>query len=214
MTVTAEPVDAELVARMAAGDREAFAALFRRHQASVYRFSRQMLGSRDAAEDVTQDVFIALAENARRFDSKLGSLTTYLYGITRHIILQRHKRDRGRTDVDIDAIADNDAAHLAVSGDPIEALSQAQRVELLRAAILRLPIHYREAIVLCELHDLSYEDAATVARCPVGTIRSRLSRARQMLMERCTDLARHESAARQAPRVGKKTWLIPTKNNC
>ena len=70
MSVTAEPTDSELVGRMASGDREAFAALFRRHQATVYRFSRQMLGSKEAAEDVTQDVFLALAQNVRRFDRR------------------------------------------------------------------------------------------------------------------------------------------------
>lgn len=215
MTVIAEPTDPELVSRMAAGDREAFAALFRRHQATVYRFSRQMLGSQDAAEDVTQEVFIALAENAQRFDPGLGSVTTYLYGIARNLILQRHKRNRIRVEVDIDAIASHDPVSLAVGGDLAEALARAQLMERLRAAILRLPVHYREAIVLCELHGLSYEDAAAVAKCPVGTIRSRLSRARRMLLARCTELFRPLRAERNGLRAeGKKRWLIPTKNNC
>lgn len=64
--------DLDLLALMAGGDREAFGALFRRYQRSVYRFARQMTGSKEAAEDVTQEVFIALAENAGRYDSELG----------------------------------------------------------------------------------------------------------------------------------------------
>ena len=190
MSVPEEPADSKLVARMASGDREAFAELFRRHQATVYRFSRQMLGSREAAEDVTQDVFIALARNAHRFDPGIASLTTYLYGVARNLILQRHKRSRARVEVDIDSIEGEEAAGLATAPDPIDALSRTQMLRQLRGAILRLPVHYREAIVLCELNGLSYEDAAAIAGCPVGTIRSRLSRARRILIERCRTLLR------------------------
>ena len=73
----------------------------------------------------------------------------------------------------------------AQSANPAAELSRKESVGLVREAILGLPVHYREAIVLCELNGLSYEEAAHVVRCPVGTIRSRLSRARQLLMERC-----------------------------
>jgi RNA polymerase sigma-70 factor (ECF subfamily) len=193
---------------MATGDREAFGALFRRHQATIYRFSRQMLGAKDAAEDVTQDAFVALAENAGRFDATRGSLTTYLYGIARHLILQRHKQSRLRMEVELDSVTDEALALTAASGDPVEAISRAQLMERMRAAILRLPVHYREAVVLCELHGLSYEDAAAIAKCPVGTIRSRLSRGRQILSDRCADLSS------RAGRVRGQTWLIPTKSNC
>ena len=85
-SVTVDPTDSDLVARLAEGDREALAVLFRRHQAAVYRFSRQMLGSREAAEDVTQEVFVALAKCGQRFDASIGSLTTYLYGIARNLV--------------------------------------------------------------------------------------------------------------------------------
>ena len=212
--VTSDVLDAELIDRMAAGDREAFALLFRRHQATVYRFCRQMLGSKDAAEDVTQDVFVALAETGHRFDPARASLTTYLYGIARHLILRRHRRARGRTEIDIDALSAEDAEALSTATDPIEALSRAQLLEHVRTAIVKLPVHYREVLVLCELHGLSYEDAAAIAKCPVGTIRSRLSRARQILLERCAILVNPDSIERRTPRGGRKLWLIPTKNDC
>lgn len=170
---------------MVRGDRDAFAALFQRHQATVLRFSKQMLGSRDAAEDVTQEVFIALAQNGRHYDAAIGSLSTYLYGIARNLVLHHHKRNRSRAEVDLDSVEGNGARALTTSIDPLGELSRAQMRRQLRQAILRLPMHYREIIVLCELNGLSYEEAATVAGCPVGTIRSRLSRARQMLIERC-----------------------------
>jgi len=244
MSVTTELTDPELLDRMAGGDREALAIIFRRHHATVYRFSRQMLGSIEAAEDVTQDVFVALTKAAGRFDPAVASLSTYLYGIARHLVLQRYKRSRARIEVNIDAIAGQDEAPFAISSDPAETIARAQASRELRQAILRLPVHYREVLVLCELNGLSYEDAAAIVRCPVGTVRSRLSRARQMLIERCrtlldlksTDKAEgsrlrlpenaQATASLAEARLGRakaggqrdesrgKRWLIPTKNNC
>ena len=118
MIVTTEPTDPELLDRMAAGDREALALIFRRHHGTVYRFSRQMLGSREAAEDVTQDVFVALTKSAGRFNPDVASLSTYLYGIARNLVLQRYKRSRGRIEVSIDAIGGEDETAFAVSNDP------------------------------------------------------------------------------------------------
>ena len=146
MSVTEYPSDSNLVGLMASGDREAFAALFRRHQATVYRFTRQMLGSKEAAEDVTQDVFIALARNAGRFDQSKGSLTTYLYGIARNLIFQRQKRLRGMIEVDIDSVDAEASAVLATVADPADTLSRAHQIRQLRLAILRLPVRYREVI--------------------------------------------------------------------
>ena len=225
MSVTTELTDPELLDRMAGGDREALAIIFRRHHATVYRFSRQMLGSIEAAEDVTQDVFVALTKAAGRFDPAVASLSTYLYGIARNLVLQRYKRSRARIEVNIDAIAGQDEAPFAISSDPAEAIARAQASRGLRQAILRLPVHYREVVVLCELNGLSYEDAAAIIGCPVGTVRSRLSRARQMLIERCKALLergqRAEGIAESSRAEGRakgegrgKRWLIPTKNNC
>jgi RNA polymerase sigma-70 factor (ECF subfamily) len=219
MSVTTEPTDPELLDRMSSGDREALAIIFRRHHGTVYRFSRQMLGSKEAAEDVTQDVFVALTRSAGRFNPAVASLSTYLYGIARNLVLQRYKRSRARLEVSIDAMDGGDLAAFATSSDPADALSRAQATRQLRMAILRLPIHYREVVVLCELNGLSYEDAAVVAGCPVGTVRSRLSRARQILIERCRTMLIADRAESQEPRAkakakGTKRWLIPTKNNC
>jgi RNA polymerase sigma-70 factor (ECF subfamily) len=213
--MTTEPTDPELLDRMVAGDRDALALIFRRHQGTVYRFSRQMLGSKDAAEDVTQDVFVALTKNAGRFNPEVASLSTYLYGIARNLVLQRYKRSRARVEVTIEEIGREDEGAFAVSSDPTDQLSRAEATRQLRQAILRLPMHYREIVVLCELNGLSYEEAAVIANCPVGTVRSRLSRARQMLIERCRNTLFADRAESKEQRAeGRKRWLIPTKNNC
>ena len=174
-----QPTDAELLTRMSAGDREAFAVLFRRHQRSVYRFSMQMTGAADVAEDITQDVFMALARGGSRYESRQGAFSTYLYGIARHLVLQREKGRRARHEVALDERAAPPALH-----DPLEQIDRSDKVAALRRAILRLPPHYREAIVLCELHELPYDVAAAIVGCPVGTIRSRLNRARRLLADR------------------------------
>ena len=147
---------------------------------------------------------MALAANAGRFDPAVASLSTYLYGIARNLIIKRYKRSRAWTEVNIDAVEGGDAAALATSSDPTDALSRAQMIGQLRLAILRLPVHYREVVVLCELNGMSYEEAAAVAGCPVGTVRSRLNRARRMLVQRCQRFFNAE---------GLKC-LILTKNNC
>ena len=205
MSVTSEPTDPELLERIAAGDREALAIVFRRHQGTVYRFSRQMLGSTEAAEDVTQDVFVALTKSAGRFNPEVASLSTYLYGIARNLVLQRYKKSRARVEVNIDDVAGEHEAAFATSSDPTDAISRAQATRQLRQAILRLPVRYREVVVLCELTGLSYEEAAALAGCPVGTVRSRLSRARQMLIARCRNFLSTETEMK---------CLILTKNNC
>ena len=219
MSVTTEPTDPELLDRMSSGDREALAIIFRRHHGTVYRFSRQMLGSKEAAEDVTQDVFVALAKSAGRFNPAVASLVDLSVRYCAKpgaAALQakpraargQHRRDcRGRE------------AAFATSSDPADVLSLAQATRQLRLAILRLPVHYREVVVLCELNGLSYEDAAAIAGCPVGTVRSRLSRARQILIERCRtmlapDRAEGRGQRAEQAREQEKRWLIPTKNNC
>jgi RNA polymerase sigma-70 factor (ECF subfamily) len=227
MSVATDPTDPELLDRMAMGDREALAIIFRRHHGTVYRFSRQMLGSKEAAEDVTQDVFVALTKGAGRFNREVASLSTYLYGIARNLVLQRYKRSRARVEVNIDAMGDDEAV-FATTSDPTETMARDHATRALRRAILRLPVHYREVVVLCELNGLSYEEAAAIAGCPVGTVRSRLSRARQMLIDRCKAVLapngtesnsrlapdRAEGKAQRAETEGTKRWLIPTKNNC
>ncbi len=177
-----DPDDA-LVTRMVAGDRDAFEALFRRYHLSVRRFALQMTGLPDVADDVTQDVFMALAKGGDRYEVGHGALSTYLYGIARNLVAQRERRLRRRGEVNLDTLSPEQTPVSVV--DLADHLAQRTRITALRRAILRLPPRYREVLVLCELHSVRYEDAATVIGCPVGTVRSRLSRARRLLADRC-----------------------------
>lgn len=172
-----EQSEAALIERAQAGEREAFALLYRRHQATVYRFARAMTGSDTLAEDVVQEVFLALMKEIGRYDASRAALRTYLFGVARNISRYHTRGLRRMTSLD--------AAHSMVSSDdPSAALLVSDRVRYLRAAIAALPVRYREVILLCDVHDLNYAEAAAALKVPVGTVRSRLHRARQQLLDR------------------------------
>jgi RNA polymerase sigma-70 factor (ECF subfamily) len=143
-----------------------------------------MGGSAETAEDVTQEVFIALMEGSGRFDAERGSLKVYLYGIARNLLRSQIRKQTTHPEVELDQLPETATAATAGS-NALADLERAEALASLRRAILSLPAHYREVIVLCELHELRYEDAAFIVNCPLGTIRSRLSRARRVLARRC-----------------------------
>lgn len=184
---------------MARGDREAFAEIFARHRASVYRYARQMSGCPAVADDVVQDVFVALMDAIRRFDPARGALSTYLYGVTRHVVMRHVQRRGERVEVDVEELSTEDQQALSAPCDPFDTIVASDTVERLRVAIVSLPIHQREVVVLCELHERSYEEAAVIVGCPLGTIRSRLSRGRAALAEK---MARSDGAP-AAVRTGR-----------
>jgi RNA polymerase sigma-70 factor (ECF subfamily) len=167
-----DAVDAELLAEIAAGAEQAFVDLYRRRHQDVFRFALAMVRSRSFAQDVMQEVFLNVLENAARFDRAKGSARAWLFGCARYVTLDRLRAERRWTD-------EAPAEATDASGD--ERLHLDQRIERLHAAIARLPIEYREALVLCELQELSYAETAAVLDCPLGTVRSRLHRGKALL---------------------------------
>jgi RNA polymerase sigma-70 factor, ECF subfamily len=180
--MSAEPQDLSgddaLMARIAAGDRSAFTELFRRRRNDVYRVALLITGRAQVAEDVVQDVFLALIRDAARYEAGRSTVTAWLCGIARNHARRRIESD-GRV-LSIDDQREGDSGP-AVHPDPVEEMATAQHVEALRRAILKLPVRYREVVVLCDLQELSYADAAAALECAVGTVRSRLHRARALL---------------------------------
>jgi RNA polymerase sigma-70 factor (ECF subfamily) len=175
--------DDELLTRLRRGDEAAFVALYRRRQGAIYRFAMHMSGSATAAEDITQEVFLALLRQECGFDPERGTLSGYLFGIARKLVLRY--LERGRADVALESEADDAASpELAVIDDPLIDLTRQEGIEALRRAVLALPRRYREVVLLCDLEELDYADAAVVLRCPIGTVRSRMHRARALLFEK------------------------------
>jgi RNA polymerase sigma-70 factor (ECF subfamily) len=175
------PPDDELLAKTAAGDAAAFTALFRRRQPVVYKFALHMTGSPSMAEDVTQDVFLALIRDAGRFEAGRSGVVPWLFGIARN-----HARRRLAGDSRLVALAEGDEGESQIDpgGDaphPLDVMTHAEEVRALHCALLSLPLHYREAIALCDLQELDYIEAAAALDCAVGTVRSRLHRGRALL---------------------------------
>ena len=152
-----EPTDAdtpELLRRSAEGDEEAFVLLYRRYQGGIYRFAWRMTGSREAAEDVTQETFLVVVRGPNRYDETRGAFGAYLYGIARNLVGKRAGRERPFV-----ALGDGEDA-LRSPADPTADLDRRQAVEAVRQAVLTLPEHYREVVVRAELHGLAYEEVA------------------------------------------------------
>ena len=199
----AEPVetrDVELLRRLAAGDDDAFLEFYRRHHGGLYRYAMHMSGSPQSAADVVQETFLTLIRHASKFDEEKGAPAAFLFGIARNHLRKLHEKE-GR----YVPLSDELGRGLSMdgSGDPghfngnghspassghaemiVEGLERAQISQLLREAILTLPDHYREPVTLCDLEGKSYSEAAALLECPVGTVRSRLNRARSMLLDK------------------------------
>lgn len=194
----ASPVysDEDLLRRAGAGDADAFTTLYRRRQAGIFRFALQMCGSEGIAEDVTQEVFMTLVRESQLFDPARGTLASYLYGIARNQVLRRLEKERHFVALVDETMDDGHAtAHPVAEHDPLAELTRRELIESVRQAVLALPAHYREVVVLCELHELSYAEAAAALNCAVGTVRSRLYRARSLLVERLREIREKETTA-------------------
>jgi RNA polymerase sigma-70 factor, ECF subfamily len=174
--------DDELLLRMRRGDEEAFLALYRRRQGPIYRFALHMTGSSATAEDVTQEVFLAVIREDCGFDPLKGTLSGYLYGIARKLALRHLERSRSASEQGLDL--ENWAPELALSADPIIDLLRREGIAELRKAVFALPQRYREVVLLCDLEEMDYAEAAALLDCPIGTVRSRLHRARALLLEK------------------------------
>ncbi len=190
--------DETLLQRALAGSEEAFTKLYQRLRGVVYRFARQMSGSAGLAEDVTQDVFLILLRKAELFDPQRGALSTYLIQITRNEILRRLGRDQAYVFLadDLQEEAASPDESLIVRSDPLGNLVRNEEIEAVRQAVLALPLHYREVVVLCELEEMSYTEAAALLGCAIGTVRSRLHRARALLKQRLNEPTAEQDALR------------------
>jgi RNA polymerase sigma-70 factor, ECF subfamily len=195
MKPESQPSDSELLQLMLTGDEQALAALYQRRHQNVYRFVFQMSGSAALADDVTQDVFLLLIREGQRYDATRGSLNNFLLGVARNYVLRRLRRERFYVALTKESESEDDPGTASAAIGPLDELSRSETIESVRRAVLALPERYREALVLCDLEELSYAEAAEVLGCAIGTVRSRLHRGRALLIEKLQPEREAEAAA-------------------
>jgi RNA polymerase sigma-70 factor (ECF subfamily) len=164
--------DRDPLARFRAGDREAFTLIYRLHSPAVFRFAMHMTADRMKASEITQDVFVWLIHHPGNYDASRGELGAFLIGVARKFMLRLLRNERRWVPL-------NEAGKAFCT--PAAAPSGDSHTAWLREAIAALPVRYREVVVLCDLEGHTYEDAAAALDCAVGTVRSRLHRARELL---------------------------------
>lgn len=184
MTMTTAPLpDTELLRQTRSGTAAAFQVLYRRHQGPLYRFAVLRCGSPDTAADVVQEVFMGVLTDTLRFDPLRGQLQHFLFGVARKLIL-RHEHARGRSASLPEPDEGEDEADGNCDAEPLARMLSNELADDVRRALAQLAPHYRDALILYEMHDLSYQEIAGICQVDIGTVRSRLSRGRSLLAKR------------------------------
>ena len=182
--------EAALVQRCAAADELACAELVDEHQRMVMQLAVNLLGDREEALDLSQEVFLRVFRTIHRFRGQ-SSLRTWIYRIAVNQARNRHRFWKRRHRADQVSLDQHIAAHgdLRSAGEsgPDQLLAQKQLGERLQQALDNLPFEWRSAIVLREVDGLSYEEIAFSLGVAVGTVKSRLTRARQALRRQLRD---------------------------
>jgi RNA polymerase sigma-70 factor (ECF subfamily) len=178
-----------LVARMKQGEEAAFVQLYRRHKDAVYRLALLYSGSTAHAADVTQETFVHFISQPAQGVELRGTLGAWLCGVARNMA---RKAAGGREQAtDPGELGDDGALdEERIDRDtPLERILRGETAEQVRRAVAALAPHYRDVLILCELSELSYAEAAQLCGIDIGTVRSRLSRARAKLAQRLAPFA-------------------------
>jgi RNA polymerase sigma-70 factor (ECF subfamily) len=170
--------DAALIESLARGSREALSQIYRLHGKRVFRAAYQHASSREMAEEVTQETFLLLLREPGKFDPARGELGAFLAGVARQLARRALSRTQAADPVKWD---ENASPVDPAVADILDDMIARQEYQRLHEAIGTLPEPYRQTLVLHHLEGLTYDEVAERLGCPVGTIRSRLARARELL---------------------------------
>jgi RNA polymerase sigma-70 factor (ECF subfamily) len=182
-----EPDDMLLIARTREGDRTAFDQLIRRHERRVYNLAYRLCGNPDDAADVAADAFVRVYNSLASFRGD-ASFLTWIYRITTNIYLDARKKKRARPQVSLDELVEMDDSAITRQYEdhaplPGEVAEINERARALQDAVSRLPDYQRVMVVMYHVEGKSYEEIAAAAGLPIGTVKSRLNRARLALRE-------------------------------
>lgn len=190
MNAAASPPDEEVIARILAGDRDAFRLLLERHQARAHRLALRILRDDDAAQDAVQEAFVKAYNNLAKFEQR-SAFFTWLYRLVKNQCLDMLRRDRSGRSVEWEegSLAEAEVSNAetpevdGVSFAPAAEVMRKQLREGINAAIAKLPTAARETLILREVEGLSYTEIAEAQGIPKGTVMSRLFYARRQLQK-------------------------------
>jgi RNA polymerase sigma-70 factor (ECF subfamily) len=192
--------DSQGLALLCEGRMQGLEPIYRRHSGPLYRYLLALGASQEAASDALQDAFMSLAQQPRAFDPQRGSLGGYLAGIARHGLLAQWRRQGREVASEVNDELDNLQPERVSEEGPLHALESKASNHALWAAIEALPFVFREALLLVDIQERSYAEAANIAGVELNTLRTRLHRARLRLAEAISPSIKAKNPANQQDR--------------
>ena len=178
-----ENADLELVKGCLADDHGAWAAIVRQHHQRIYNLAYRFTGRFDEAEDLTQEIFLKVYRTLNSYRPEAGTLVTWMIRVGRNHLIDHYRKfkvERSQTDsleVEYEKAEENPARYPG----PGEALEKRELSERVHRALLRLSEDLREAVILRDLEEFTYEEIADMVNVPIGTVKSRINRGRAEL---------------------------------
>lgn len=189
--------DHELIRLLVRGDVDAFERIYDRCRLPVFRFALHMSGSREIADELTQETFLVLLRKPETYSEEKGTLIGFLMGVARNLVRRNRREAVEELPLDPDGMEEM-IAETSIVDSPLDRAIRQQSAETLQAALVCVPQSYREVIVLCDLQEMSYAEAASILAIPIGTVRSRLHRGHLALLDQ---LSRNKSRERSGAKL-------------
>ncbi len=209
MSVDSSPAQPDsidvIIQRCLGGDQAAWETIVRTHWRKVFNVAYKFTGKHDEAEDLTQDVFVKIFKSLDTFDRR-ANFQTWLISVSRNLCIDHYRsvrRERETVDRGVDP---NELTPIEPGAGPLAQLELRGRIELMRAALDRLPETLKSAVLLRDLQELSYQEIADRLHLPEGTVKSRINRGRTELARQIRVLRdQQEQSARPASRSASPT---------
>ena len=175
--------DSDLLPRCRGGDETAWRELVARHTRRVFALAYRFTGRVDEAEDLTQEIFVKVYQTLDRYRAGDGSFTAWLMAVARNQAIDQYRRRRQER---IRRVEDPELLDGVASSDegPLPGLQREERVRLVHRGLRALPPNLRLPLILCDLQGLPYDEIAASLQLPLGTVKSRINRARLELAKR------------------------------
>lgn len=175
--------DEALMLRVKVGDHDAFGEILQRYERQLVVFFLRQLGDEEGARDLAMDTFLRVYKAASRYEPK-AKFSTYIYQIARNLYINESKKRTFRRTESLDEMAEDKGMEFAdESMDPEQVLEKSEQQSLVQEALTQLPEDQRTILILVEFQELSYERVAQIMGCSIGTVKSRMYRARQKIRE-------------------------------